>query len=127
MTDDLTNPDVLAALEIAPVEYERQVEGDTDIRRYRLIRKTTGLWIEHLDDSPNWQAGNRATPADLDHALVYWLFTWLPEHGQDPSVITDPSFVGVACQSLDDLVEAETALLAVAAAVVKVGKETTDG
>ena len=122
MTDDLTNPDVLAALEIAPVEWYGVMEMGT----CRLLSPMVE-W-NHLDHGPTQI--RRATPADLDHALKEWLL-WLDK--RTPHTVLLTLFDGEARCTLDDAAErfvdedGESPLLAVAAAVVKVGKPQARG
>ncbi len=125
MTDDLTNPDVLAALEIAEVTWE------TEDGKFRLVvdvSKKREIRVEcfyDVDGPPRWEDDYDATPADLDHALKEWLL-WLDK--RTPHTVLLTLFDGEARCTLDDAAErfvdedGESPLLAVAKAVVKVGK-----
>ena len=137
LTNDLTNPDVIAALEIAEVKWTESDLGwvcvlapifDAHLKPRRLV----------VYDSQEKKDFRRfATPADLDHALVYWLFTWLPKHGfrwhQWTTIregwklhLTHVNDKGVSVTGSVRIITGwhESPLLAVAAAVVQVGKET---
>lgn len=123
MTDDLTNPDVLAALEIAEVGWN-SIEGHW----FQLGVSGDGKRVVVNDVSGHFWS--EATPADLDHALKEWL-EWLDK--RTPHTVLLTLFDGEARCTLDDAAgqfvdeAAESPLLAVAAAVVKLGKpEETD-
>ena len=125
---DLTNPDVLAALEIAPVEFAYLV------CRHRLIAAKGAVYAQ-IDEGQGWETLRLATPADLDHAIPVWIQKLqdvpcnpvrIKVHNGDWSVVTN--------RYGHEPYEAPTLLQALAKAlqaVVKVGKpegeETDDG
>ncbi len=138
--NDLTNPDVLAALEIAPVEYEK------DTTLCSALGVIEGKVFAGVMSGEVFCHMRLATPADLDHALVYWLFTWLPKrirklagNSGDSWVETDHDHESFTLAAhwrplmaeghFADADDNESPLLAVAQAVVEVGKpaeETSD-
>ena len=139
MTDDLTNPDVLMALEIAKVEYDG-LDVDNNPARFRIVvdedkRVVVERFEEFEEDGARVEAGwigdHDATPADLDHALKEFLL-WLKAKREYVSLaFEDGQWVVDAANHLEDVGRdgyvrgtGESPLLAVAAAVVKVGKET---
>lgn len=133
MTDELTNPEVLAALEIAPVEFD-------DENGYLMMLAAMAGRAVVLDMPERWYRD--ATPADLDHALKEWL-GWLAKKatgkglgfGEMPFGYQrngDCWFVQLAHTTpvlgvVPARIYGASLLLAVAAAVVKVGKENEDG
>ena len=136
--NDLTNPDILAALEIAPVEW---IDGLDGLPRHlgvledyepKVLEDELAVYRQNIPHT--WDFDHKATPADLDHALVYWLFTWLPSEVRPD----DRKSAALELEQRGDTkgwqltvvvsavelftVTGESPLLAVAAAVVKVGK-----
>ncbi len=127
MTDDLTNPDILAALEIAEVEWWQSWADGFD--RHRLHTGPDSIDTE-VWTGRDWRLVGTATPADLDHALKEWLL-WLGKRTLHTILLTLRGGKARCTLNVDDrLVDefGESPLLAVAAAVVKVGKpeETAD-
>ena len=113
---DLTNPDVLAALEIAEVRWDR----------CRLVVRDGRAAIEEQIESAiicgefNWLHCRLATPADLDHALKEWLFTWLLEK------LGDMEWAILMVTLIPAIADGESPLLVAAAAVVKVGEPSEE-
>ncbi len=90
---DLTNPDVLKALEIAKVEWEESELGEKYDPKFSLVidapNKSDPIEVFTQFHGFPRSFRRKATPADLDHSLVYWLFTWLPEHGGSHALLDD--------------------------------------
>ena len=87
MTDQLTSPVVIEALEIAPVEWTVAAwPGYAQPRDTQMsigaVPGLPGLRFRY-QRGHQWRDLRPATEADLDHALRYWLFEWLPERTGD--------------------------------------------
>jgi len=120
MSDDiLTNPEFIKAVKNAPPEWA----GENGLMRLtydanRIIR----LFVS----GPG--RGCSATSAEIDHAVCYWLFKWVPTHTKRDTIIYayEDGGASVVCQIEDNPVRTfngDHPALAAAIAVNYVCKE----